>query len=579
MALDGAFMHHICKELNETLVNSRVDKIHQPNKDELVFIFRGFNGASKLLMSARANSPRVSITKFAPENPKTPPMLCMLLRKRLSGARLVQVYQPQMERMLCLDFDATDDLGDKQKLTLAVEIMGKYSNVIFMDESKTIIDALKRVDMSMSSQRLVLPGLPYEMPPKQNKINMLEATAEAVVEKICDTEKDMALNKAILASVQGVSPIVTREIEYLTGKGADLTVKSLDEQQKSRLTFFIAREKETIENCSGIATMVKDKTGKPVDFCYTDVTQYGSGAETQHYESCCQLLDDFYSQREKSDRMHVKSQDLLRLIANAEDRLTRKINSQQAELSQCADREELRIKGDLLQANLYRIEKGAPYTDVENFYDENCATIRIKLNPAKSATANAQKYYKDYRKAKTAEQILQVQIENGKQELIYINSVFESLTRAETERELAEIRQELKEQGYIKHKGAKEKTPASLPPLEFTSETGFKILVGRNNKQNDKLTLKQARNNDLWFHTKNIPGSHTVIITDGKTPDDETILQAAQLAAYHSKAKDSDNVPVDYTQIRNVSKPQGAKPGMVIYVNNKTLYVTPRVMK
>lgn len=578
MALDGAYLHHLCRELKEELINSRVDKIHQPNKDELVFVFRGLNGVHRLLMSVRANSPRVGITDYAPENPKTPPMLCMLLRKRLMGAKLADVYQPQLERMLFFDFDATDELGDRQRLILAVEIMGKYSNVIFMDKDKMIIDALKRVDMSMSSQRLVLPNMRYELPPAQNKLCLTECPAKEAAQRILDFPKNCTLSKAALSTLQGFSPVICRELEFLTGRGKEVDIKSITEEQASRLEFFVDREIKTIKECSGKPCMIKDKaSGKPIDFCYTDITQYGNGAEVLHFESFSRLLDEFFAGREKIDRMRAKSQDLLRLISNVEDRISRKLNSQKAELLKSEDREALRIRGDLLQANIHRIEKGMPYIDVENFYDENGSVLRIKLNPAISAAANAQKYYKDYSKAKTAQQVLKVQIEKGTQELSYIESVFESLTRAETERELEEIRSELKSQGYIKQKGQKQKAQAALPPLEFTSASGFKILVGRNNTQNDKLTLKTAAKNDIWFHTKNIPGSHTVIITDGKTPDDETLVYAARLAAKHSKACDGENVPVDYTLIRNVSKPQGAKPGMVIYVKNKTIYVDPNL--
>lgn len=573
MALDGAYLRHICKEINDTALMSRVEKIYQPNKDELVLGFRGMSGQRKLLLSARANSPRINFTQFAPENPKAPPMLCMLLRKRLLGAKLKRASQPQTERIIFLEFDATNDFGDPVSLSLVVEIMGKYSNVIFIDGGGIIIDALKRVDMTMSSQRLVLPGLSYKLPPSQDKLNILENTAKDVIGKICIMGKDMALSKALLNTVQGVSPIVCREIEYLTGKGGEVTVKGMTEKQKSRLEFFLDRTINIIREHSGTPCMAF-VNGKPADFTFTDITQYGSMAKIKRYAGFSELLDSFYSEQDTAERMRVKSQDLHRLISNTTDRLSRKINTQKSELDRCVNREELRIKGDLLQANLYKIEKGMDKIELENFYDEN-RLITIKLNPAISANQNAQRYYKEYRKAKTAEQVLKVQIEKAEQELEYMGTVSDCLTRAKTESELNEIRAELTEQGYIKAPKGKQKKQSSLPPLEFTSASGFKILVGRNNKQNDKLTLKQARGSDLWFHTKEIPGSHTVIMTQGKTPDDETILYAAKLAAYHSKAKNSSRVPVDYTEIRNVSKPGGAKPGMVIYVKYKTLYVTP----
>ena len=575
MALDGAFLRFIKTELEEKLIGLRVEKVFQPNRDELVVAFRGVSGAYKVLMSARANSPRVNITQYPPENPQTPPMLCMLLRKRLTGAKLKEITQYQLERVIRFTFDATDELGDKIELSLIVEIMGKYSNVIFVDGSGNVIDALKRVDMTMSSQRLVLPGVEYRLPPPQDKLNPLEVTADEIIGRIRSSGKTVTLNKAILSAVQGFSPVVCRELEHLTGRGAELDTLSMTDEQYSRLSFFLKRTLGEIDDNKGIPCMVQDLNGKPIDFSFMNILQYGTAAKTVRFESFSELLDSFYLERDKTERMRVKGQDLLRLLTNITERLTRKINTQKIELANSEDREPLRIKGDLLQANLYRIEKGMTEIEVENFYEENMPMIKIKLNPALTPGQNAQKYYKDYRKAKNAQQYLTVEIEKAQQELLYIDTVFDSLSRAETERELAEIKQELIEGGYIKRIRSRQKIKGTLPPLEFTSKSGLKILVGRNNVQNDKLTLKTARNYDLWFHTKDIPGSHTIIVSQGETPDDETILYAAQLAAYHSRAKESSKVPVDYTLIKYVSKAVGAKPGMVIYKNQKTLFVKP----
>lgn len=577
MALDGGYLRHICNEINENALNCRVEKVYQPNKDEIILGLRGLNGASKLLLSARANSPRINFTKYAPENPKVPPMLCMLFRKRLCGAKLINARQEAMERIIFLDFDATNELADHVNLTLAVEIMGKYSNVIFIDENGDIIDALKRVDISMSSQRLVLPGLKYSMPPAQDKMNILETSAEDVLARIENITVDTKLSKALLNTIQGVSPVICREIEYLTGRGNDITTGSLTNEDKKRLLFFLNRMITQLKEHSGTPCMAV-VNGKPMDFAFMDITQYGEAAVIKRSESFSSLLDDFFNERDTAERMKVKSQDLHRLLANTTERLSRKINSQSAELAQCTDREPLRIIGDLLQANLYRIEKGANSVTVENYYDNN-SPITIPLNPALTATQNSQKYYKNYRKAKTAEQVLKVQIEKAKEELEYIDTVIEALNRATTEGELAEIRAELTEQGYVKAPRGKQKKAASLPPLKFKSSTGFTILVGRNNKQNDKLTLKTASKNDIWLHTKDIHGTHTIILTEGKEVDSTTLQEAAQLAAYHSKARNSAQVPVDYTLVKNVSKPSGAKPGMVIYVKNKTLYVTPQLIE
>ena len=322
--------------------------------------------------------------------------------------------------------------------------------------------------------------------------------------------------------------------------------------------------------------MVIRDDGKPIDFTFTDIEQYGNFAQIKHFDTYSQLLDSFYETRDSRERMRVKSQDLTKMLVNLSERISRKLAKQKIELKECANREQLRINGDLLQANLYRIERGASFVEVENFYDENMSLIRIKLNPAISPAANAQKYYKDYQKAKNAEHILTEQIEKGRSELEYIDSVLDTVSRAESERELAQIREELTEQGYLRKQKGKQRPQAALPPLEFTSSDGFKILVGRNNTQNDKLTLKIANKNDMWLHTKDIHGSHTVVFAEGREISDTAILEAAQLAAYYSKARESSQVPVDYTLVRYVSKPSGARPGMVIYVNNKTVYVTPK---
>ena len=575
MALDGAFLRHIKKELEEALINTKVDKIYQPTRDELVIFMRSREGMKKLYISARAGSSRICLTESIPENPKTPPMLCMLLRKRLSGARLRDIRQPGLERLLFLDFEGTNELGDTVTLTLAVEIMGQYSNVVFLDGEGIIIDAFRRVDASMSSQRLVLPGMRYELPPAQDKLCILDRDADDIISAVSAAPKNMELSKALLGVIQGVSPILCRELEHLTGRGRDVFSKELDEELVTRLRFFLKRMIKSVRECSGEPYMITDQTKKPIDFTFEDIQQYGSGRSAKCSGSFCELLERYYARRDAMETMRRRSEDLNKLLNTAAARLIRKIYIQKDELAACADRENYRICGDIIQANLYRIEKGASRLKAENFYDESLAEITIELDPALSPAANSQRYYKLYQKAKNVEQILKVQIEKAENELDYISSVLDSLARAESLRELAEIRAELTEQGYIKAKGKKQKAEASLPPLEFTSESGFRILVGRNNRQNDRLTMKQADKNDLWFHTKDIPGSHTVILCDGRTPDEETVLFAASLAAGHSKAKDAGKAPVDYTKIRYVSKPQGAKPGMVIYTNQKTLFVAP----
>ena len=577
MALDGVFLRHLKEEIGTSLLGTRVDRVFQPNRDELILAFRGFSAAYKLLISARANSARVNLTTIPVENPQQPPMLCMLLRKKLQGAKLLEITQPDLERALMLKFDSVNELGDHVELTLAVEIMGRYSNIILVDENGKIIDALKRVDAEMSSERLVLPGLLYRLPPPQDKLSMLTCTVEEIMARIDALPRDMELFKALMSVLQGISPIIAREVENSAGLGHEVYVKSMTPPQRRRTEMYVTTLMETAKNVSGTPHIVIDPQNKPKDFAFMDIRQYGNAMTVSEKKSFSEMLDAFYAERDQIERMRVKSQDLLRLLANHADRLSRKIANQQAELSACAERDTLRIKGDLLSANMYAIQKGETSVKLQNFYDENLAELEIALDPALTPQQNAQKYYKNYRKAKTAEEKLTEQIGLAQTELTYIDSVFESLALAENERDLNEIRAELAEQGYVRRKAGKknQKQPALSAPLKFKTSDGFTVLVGRNNRQNDKLTTKDANNNDIWFHTKNIPGSHTVLVTDGKAPTETAMEEAAVLAAQHSRAKDSAQVPVDYTQIRYVSKPQGAKPGMVIYVQYKTVYVDP----
>lgn len=575
--MDGACLRHVKKELEEQLLGARVDKIHQPNKEELVFLFRTReSGPLRLLISARANSARVHLTAVAVENPKQPPMLCMLLRKKLSGAKLLTIRQPELERLLHFDFDSVNELGDHVTLTLTTEIMGRYSNVILSDENGKIIDALKRVDAEMSSQRLVLPGVTYHLPPAQEKLCLLDTSSQEIVQAVKNLPSDAALSKALLTVLQGLSPVVCRELEHQVGRGTELNIRQMEEEQYFRLGFFCQKLKDMVETVSGEPFLVTDRRKKPMDLSFLEVWQYGTAAVVSKEERFSALLDKFYAQRDQIDRMRVKSQDILRVLTNHSERLSRKINAQKEELLQCARREELRVAGDLINANLYAIEKGADYVTLSNFYEEGTPLLEIRLDPALTAVQNAQKYYKEYRKAKTAEEKLSQQITLAQEEMVYLESVFDALSRAETEQELTEIRTELAEQGYVRIPRGKREKPAPISaPMKFETKDGFVIWVGRNNRQNDRLTMKLAGNNDIWFHTKNIPGSHTVLVTEGKTPSEEALLEAAVLAARYSKARDSAQVPVDYTQVRHVSKPQGAKPGMVIYENYKTAFVNP----
>ncbi|MGN0453154.1 MAG: NFACT family protein [Ruminococcus sp.] len=575
MALDGIFLRLIGKEIERIAKGAKVNQVQQPARDELVLLLHTGEGNKRLLISARADTPRVSFTDYSAENPQSAPMFCMLMRKYLCGARLVSVRQFDLERILFLDFDALDILGDRARLTLAVEIMGKHSNCILLDADGVIIDALKRVDMTLSSKRLVLPALKYELPPAQGKLALINCDESELKEAILRNE-NLALDKGILNTLMGVSPVVCRELAYRVSGSTDTRISELTAAEKEKLKCELGYLKALAEGENATPVMLRNSESKPFDFTFFDVNQYGSAAKKESFQSFSKLLDEYYHQRESIERMRSRSRDLSKLIQNSIARLSRKINAQTAELESSQNREELRIRGDLLQANLYRIERGSAFVDVENFYDENYSVLRIKLDPAKTPAQNAQRYYKDYAKAKNADKILRVQIEKGKEELGYLETVADEIDRAESERELSGIRAELVLQGYIKAQKGKQKPLAELPPREFKTSEGFTVLVGRNNRQNDNLTLKLSHKRDIWLHTKDIPGSHTVIKSDGIEVSETAVVEAAEICAWYSKARESSQVPVDFTEIRFVSKPQGSPPGRVIYTHQHTVYVKPK---
>ncbi len=572
MALDGITLGLVKKELETYLIGSKIDKVHQPSKNELVFIMRTRNGAYRLYLSCEGQSPRVHMTRYNLENPKVPPMICMLLRKRLLGATLTNIIQVQNDRILIFEFNGTTDIGDKTKYYVICEIMGQRSNIIICDNDYKIIDAIKRVDEEKSSVREILPGLKYELPPIPEKSNILIDNTEDIASSILHKPEKM-LSKAILDTVEGVSPIVSREIAYRTVFGDKQVGLLLDIEKERLLVEIEAIKSEVFKNKFYILNTVD---GTPFDFSFTNVRQYGNALTKKEYDSISELLDDFYFEKDRINRTKRKASDLFKILNNAVERTSRKINNRRLELEKSENREQLRIYAELITANQYRLtEKSSVYT-VENYYD-NCKSVDIPVNPALTAQQNAQKYFKEYKKAANAEKLLHNLIEEGEQELIYLDTVLDNLARAVSDREITEIREELEKGGYVKlKKGNKQKKEKPLPPIEFKSSDGFTILVGRNNVQNDILTLKTAKNYDMWLHVQKHAGSHTIIIADKKEITETAIYEAACIAAYHSKAKDSSSVAVDYTLIKNVKKPVGAKPGKVIYNPYNTIYVTPQ---
>lgn len=574
MALDGAFLHKLKVEIEEKALGARVDKIYQPSREELMLSLRKSGFSGKLLLCARGSAPRVHFTKYAPENPSTPPMLCMLLRKYLVGAKLTALRQYGLDRVLELEFDALSELGDRIHPRLVIEIMGGRSNIIFVGDDGRIVDAVRRTDLESNATRIIQPGLVYTPPENQNKLDVTNCDVSEIIERLKAFE-DVSLTSALGKTLDGASTIVCRELAFRCTKDCEALVGDMVDEDFSRLAIYLTRLRDEILQ-GGSPTLVCDKGGLPIDLTYTLISHYGTAAITKSLPDYSTLLDSFYAERERDARIKRRSADLLKLLSVLTQRISRKLDAQRGDLAKCADREKYRIFGELIKANLHAIPKGASAAVVQNYYDPELSEVKIPLNAALSPALNAQKYFKDYKKSYTAEQTLTKLIAEGEQELIYLDSVFDSLSRATSEADLSEIREELENGGYLRaaNKNKKQK-PIAARPMEFISTDGFKILVGRNNRQNDLLTLKTAEKSDIWLHTKNIPGSHVIICCSGREVPDETLTQAAVLAAYYSKASASASVPVDYVAAGKVKKPSGAKPGMVIYETNRTLYVTP----
>lgn len=574
MALDGMFLSFLVSSTNSLLAGSKVDKIHQPSKNELVFIMRTRGGMHKLYFSADANSPRFAVVEKTPENPQTPPMLCMLFRKRLVGATLKSVEQYGLDRIAFFKFDATTEIGDKVELTLVVEIMAQHSNVILLDDNSRVIDALRRVDSEKSSYRLVLPGAQYKLPPEQIKFDIRKEEPEKVCKKVLSLVSSR-LSSSILKTIQGVSPLLSRELAYRVC-GDDKGVGELSAEEKMRLLCELSSLKKVVLSGSVKPAMVLDESGKPMEFSFIPITQYGEAYKVIEKPDIFSLLEGFYSERDRLLRTRSKCAELFKQLENAIERISRKLNNQREDLKKCADRDELRIKAELITAAQYKLQKGISVYEVENYYDNN-RVLKINVDPALSPSQNSQKLYKEYRKACTAENMLIKLIDEGEADLEYLESVKDLLERSTLEREFAEIKDELISQGFIKPKrnGKKQMKKQALPPLEFKTSQGFTVLVGRNNLQNDKITFKMGKKGDIWLHAQKAPGSHVLLLSEGKEIPDDAIVEAAEFAGFYSSVKDSTLVTVDYTDVKNIKKPNGSKPGFVVYYTYWSVNVKP----
>ncbi|MCT4631730.1 MAG: NFACT RNA binding domain-containing protein [Firmicutes bacterium] len=574
MPFDGIFIKHLVSELNETLTDSRIDKIHQPENDEITIFTKSKSGNKVLRVSASSSFPRICFLKEKKDNPLSPPMFCMLLRKNLIGGRILSVSQHMDERIINIKVTSKDELGDESEKTLIIEIMGKHSNIILVDQDGKIIDSAKRIPEYLSSVRQILPGLEYKFPPGLKK--QIENVKDFLEFKSLLEEKEhLEVFKAIYSVFQGISPILSREICRRSLINESSKVINLKDDEIENL-FLFAKKMTDISNPYKNPVMIfEGKT--PKDFYFMNLENYypTDTFDYEEYDSFADLIEDYYAKSDNYRRIMEKSTNLRKSIKVRLDRDIKKLSKLQNELLDTEKMDKFKIKGDLIIGNIYRIEKGMNEVELENYYEDN-KLIKIKLDIRLSPSENAQKYFKKYNKLKTASTLLVDQISDTEKEIEYLENVYTLIENSTDQENLDLIREELAEEGYVKRKSRKRKIKnKKINPRTYLSEEGYEILVGRNNVENDYLTTKFASKKDIWLHTKIIPGSHVIIRTAGEEPNEDTIILAAKIAAYHSKARQSENVPIDYTIVKNVKKPNGSKPGMVIYDFYNTVYVTP----
>ena len=589
MPMDAVFLRALTEEIRPRLTGMKIDKIFQPTRDQIIFHFRG---NLKLLLCAGANAPRAHFTRLVKENPATPPMFCMLLRKYLLGARIIEVSQPPVERLIRMELDCTDELGRSSRRSLILEAMGRRSNLILLDESGRIIDCLRRVDSEMSANRQILPGLFYYYPDAGDRLPFIQESEAHFRDKLNENIKNYPEKnpeKFLLENYFGFSPLMAREIIFRTrgeteGRICDFTQS---EQERFCQEFFKFQD-DVIKNKFTPYCLKRD--GVPAEFSCLPVSQYGETWE--RYPDFSELMDAFYDARDRQERVKIRGAELLRAAKTALERTRRKLILQEKDYQISQNREEYRVKGDLITANLYQIRRGENILICENFYSENNNQIKIALDPALSPQKNAAAYYKRYAKLRNAEKYLDEQIQKARQDIFYLESVLEELERAESEQDFLDIRRELIENGFLRvgdknnknnknniKRGGKNNFKNNFKtagkPREFDIPSGYRVLVGRNNQQNDFIT-KNADRRDIWLHTQKIHGSHVILCTDGREPDENSILTAASIAAYYSQARENARTPVDYTPVRYVKKPAGARPGMVIYTKYQTVFVEPK---
>lgn len=574
MALDGIVISHIVTELSQSLVGGRIDKIYQPEKDELLILIRKQKEALKLFLTAGSNYPRIHLTTRVKNTSNTPPMFCMLLRKHLSSGKILNVSQPGFERIVQIDIEAMNELGDKENKKLIIEMMGRHSNIILTKEDGTIIDSIKHITAMQSSMRELLPGRTYFYPNNQVKLNPSKLDEEDFLQHL--NSLDMPLFKGLYSSYQGLSPMISSTLCHEAGLQAELPCNLLTSEDSLKLYQTFKEFMEQVNNKAYVPTLFLDDKDYPIDFYSFPLV--GAFPNSEKYTSLSELLEYFYYDQSTRSVVSQKTADIKKLLLNFIDRNVRKKAIQEKAIESSCDAEIYKIYGELLTAYSFQVPAHAEHFETANYYSENYEMINIPLNPKLSPIENAQKYFKQYNKAKRTLIAAKEQLEHINEELEYLQSVLVSLDFLQTQEDIDGLRLELVEMGYLKkRKAVKGKVQKNtIPYMQFKSSEGELIYVGKNNYQNDELTMKFAKPNDLWLHIKDGPGSHVIVkLNPGEEPNDITLIEAAMLAAYFSKGKQSSNVAIDYTYRKNVKKIPNAKPGMVIYTNFKTVYVTP----
>lgn len=576
MAFDGLVLYTLAEEMRDRLITARVDKIYEPDSETVTIAMRGRGENVHVLLSANPQYARAHFTDEKFVNPPHPPAFCMLLRKYLTSGRVLEIVQPGFERVLQIVIQNLNEEGELASYRLVAEMMGRHSNLILVDEKNNILDGVKRVSADVSRHREVLPGRPYINPPEQDKANPLMAD-EAPFQALVQLDGEAKLFQAIMNNYRGISPLIAKEICVRAGLAPDRKVREADGGELDQLWLAFHGIFDDLQNRRTTPTLVEDADGRVVAYSCFGLQQY-AGLTQREFGSMSELLDYYFGKKIKRQALDQLSGDLRKLVGNLLDKDLKKRDKLRDQLDTAQNAEELRVKGEMLTANIHLAEKGAASINVINYYDPEMKEMTIELDPALSAQTNAQKYFKKYTKLRNSIEYVLQELDKLDVEIEYLRNVELSLEQVESPLDIDEIREEMISEGYVREhrKATPNRTKLKSQPMKFKSSEGFDILVGRNNRQNDDLSKKIAARDDLWFHVKEIAGSHVIVRNfDRKEIPATTITEAAALAAYFSKARESANVQVDYTQIKNVNKPRGAKPGMVIYVNYQTAVVTP----